>query len=83
MALILTVSVIKQLKGVPKVDQTRLLTRLRTVAAAPDARHPGTIQMVGHPDVWLIMQCDWRAIYTITEGDVVITRIAHRREAYE
>ena len=83
MTLILGIPVIKELKKLPKLEQTRLLARLKTIAAAPDARHPGTTQMVGQTNAWRVRQGDWRAVYAITEGDVVVTRIAHRKEVYE
>ena len=82
LTLILTIPIIKQLKELPKADQTRLLIRLETVAAAPEARHPATIQLVGQPNAWRVRQGDWRAIYTIIEGDVIVTRIAHRKKVY-
>ena len=83
MGLVIPLSVAKQVKGLPKADQARLVKRLETIAMAPEARHPGTTEMVGQPGVWRVRQGDWRAVYEIVEGHVIVARVGHRREVYE
>jgi mRNA-degrading endonuclease RelE of RelBE toxin-antitoxin system len=38
--------------------------------------------MVGRPGVWRVRRGDWRAVYRVERGDVVVDRVAHRREVY-
>ncbi len=82
MALLLPPVVFKQLAGLPKADAKRMLDRLNAIAAAPDAQHPGVTAIVGETDTFRVRQGDWRAIYTIDGADVIVDRVAHRREVY-
>jgi len=52
------------------------------VAADPERRHPFATEMVGRPGVWRARKGDWRAVYRVEGGDVVVDRVAHRREVY-
>ena len=81
-ALLLPPAVFKQLAGLPKADAKRLLERPRTIAAAPDARHAGVMALVGEAGAFRVRQGDWRAVFTISEGDVIVDRVAHRRDVY-
>ncbi len=80
MALLLPPAVFKQLAGLPKADAKRLLDRLRTIAAAPEAQHAGVTALVGEAGTFRVRQGDWRAVFTISEGEVIVDRAAHRRE---
>lgn len=82
MALILPAAVFKQLASLPKADARCLLDRLSAIAAAPDAQHPGVTAMVGEAGTFRVRQGDWRAVYTIDGADVIVDRVAHRREVY-
>ena len=73
---VIPIPVAKQLRPVPEADQDRLLIRLGTIAAAPEARHPATTQMVGRPGAWRVGQGDRRAIYAIVGSDVIVARDA-------
>jgi mRNA-degrading endonuclease RelE of RelBE toxin-antitoxin system len=59
------------------------MERLRTIAAAPDTQHPNVLPLVGRPGVFRVRQGNWRAMFRIEDTDVVLIRVAHRREAYE
>jgi mRNA-degrading endonuclease RelE of RelBE toxin-antitoxin system len=59
------------------------MKRLRAIVAAPNSRHPSVVPLVGRPGVFRVRQGDWRALFRIEDADVVLIRVAHRREAYE
>jgi mRNA interferase RelE/StbE len=45
---------------------------------------PGFKKLMGYRNYWRIRVGDWRIVYTIDDGEHVVTvmRIAHRREVY-
>jgi mRNA interferase RelE/StbE len=83
MALLLPLRVEKQLEALPRAERRRLLERLRAIAVAPERQHPNVLPLVGRPGVFRVRQGDWRALFRIEDTDVVVVRVAHRREAYE
>ena len=83
MPLLIPLRVAKQLEALPRADRTRLLERLETIAATPDGQHPNVLPLVGKLGVFRVRQGDWRALFRIEDPDVVVIRVAHRREAYE
>lgn len=84
MTLILPRTVVKEALTMPKRERTQLMARLEAIAADPIAAHAGVIAMKGEPAGQLrVRQGDWRAIFTVDNGDVVVIRIAHRREVYD
>ncbi|HTW69230.1 MAG TPA: type II toxin-antitoxin system RelE/ParE family toxin [Acetobacteraceae bacterium] len=82
MALLIPALVEKQLAAMPKADARRLRDRLQAIAAAPTAQHPNVLPLVGRPGAFRVRQGDWRAVFSIEQGDVLVDRIAHRREIY-
>jgi mRNA interferase RelE/StbE len=52
---------------------------------AENSRPPGCKKLRGYKDHWRIRVGDWRVLYVIDDAakHVSITRVAHRREAYE
>jgi len=72
----------KQLAGLPRADAGRLLERLQLIAAAPDQRHPNVATLSGEADTYRLRQGQWRAVFSIEDGDVIVDRVAHRREVY-
>ena len=72
----------KQLAGVPRADAGRLLERLQRIAAAPDERHPNVVPLSGEAGSYRLRQGSWRAVFSIEEDDVILDRVAHRREVY-
>ena len=82
MALIMPSRVFKQLSALPKADARRLLDRLERIALAPDAMHLGVTALVGEMSVYRVRHGDWRAVFRIADGDVIVDRVAHRREVY-
>ena len=64
-----------------------LFTRVdrKILALAENPRPSGCKKLKGYKDQWRVRVGDWRALYIIDDAAklVTITRIAHRREAYE
>lgn len=82
MALLIPPDVVKQLADLPKADRRRLLDALEQVAAAPTEHLPFVTQLVGQAGVWRLRKGDWRAVYRVQDGDVIVDRVGHRREVY-
>ena len=80
MALLIPPTVFKQLAAMPKADARRLLYRLEKIADAPEKPHPNVVPLAGEPGVFRVRQGNWRAVFSIEEGDVILDRVAHRRE---
>lgn len=83
MPILIPLRVANQLEALPRGDRIRLMERLKTIAAAPDRQHPNVLPLVSRPGVFRAHQGDWRAMFRIEDSDVVLIRVAHRREAYE
>jgi mRNA-degrading endonuclease RelE of RelBE toxin-antitoxin system len=66
----------------PKADALRLLDRLEAIAGSPNAQHPNVTALLGSQGVFRVRQGDWRAVFSIEDGDVIVDRVAHRREVY-
>lgn len=82
MALLIPPRIVKQLSGMPKADAERLLKRLKEIAAMPDGQHPSVVAMAGEAGVFRVRQGDWRAVYAVEGGDIILERVMHRREVY-
>ncbi len=82
MTLIIPPRVYKQIAAMPKADARRLMERLTKIAEAPDAPHSSMTALVGESGVFRVRQGDWRAVLSIEDGDVILDRVAHRREVY-
>jgi mRNA interferase RelE/StbE len=63
--------------------QARLDKALDKLAANP--RPPGTRKLEGQDNMWRIRVGDYRIVYSIYEGRLVVlvVAIAHRREVYD
>ena len=73
---------IRDLKALPK----QILARIEKAMARlqMDPRPPGAKKLVGYENEWRLRVGDYRVLYLIDDGfrQVIIARIAHRREAY-
>jgi len=76
-------------KAVDWLEDCRDARLKRRIADAIDAltvkpRPPGCVKLVGEENVWRVRVGDYRILYEIQEGRLVVLviRIAHRREAY-
>jgi len=73
----------KELRVLPSDVIGRLLPRIRELTQDP--RHAGCKKLHGYKDRWRIRLGNYRVVYTIDDGrkTVDITRVAHRKDAYE
>jgi mRNA interferase RelE/StbE len=60
----------------------RLRARLERIAENPLAPHIGVKPLVGRPGVFRVRQGDWRAVYSIDDGDVIVERVGDRKVVY-
>ena len=73
----------KELEGLPNSVLARAVRKMEYLADNP--RPAGCKKLKGNRDLWRIRVGDWRILYIIDDGVklISVTRIAHRREAYE
>jgi len=73
----------KELRVLPSDVIGRLLPRIRELTQDP--RPAGCKKLHGYKDRWRIRLGNYRVVYTIDDGrkTVDITRVAHRKDAYE
>lgn len=73
-------SVAKDLRGIPKADVRRILSRMR--ALRDDPRAPGCEKLSGNSDLYRVRQGVYRIIYAILEAQVVVevVKVGHRSE---
>jgi mRNA interferase RelE/StbE len=79
MALLIPPAVFKQLAVMPRADAERLLNRLERIAEAPGGHH---VALAGTIGSYRVRQGNWRAVFSIEDGDVILDRVGHRREVY-
>ncbi len=74
-------SAVKELEGLPLSQRRRVVTRMRRLAT--DLRPPGCEKLSGE-EKYRIRQGPYRVLFTIDDPsyEVVIVRIAHRRDVY-
>jgi mRNA interferase RelE/StbE len=84
MALLLSPAAVKALLAMPRREREQLKARLDAIAAEPAAQHPSVTALQGEPrGRFRVRQGDYRAVFRIDGADLVVDRIAHRREVYE
>ena len=82
MALIIPPRVAKAFAALPRADAKRLHARLVRIAENPLAPQVGVKPLVGRPGVFRVRQGDWRAVYSIEDGDVIVERVGDRKVVY-
>jgi mRNA interferase RelE/StbE len=72
----------KALKKLPKRVQRRIV--LATEASGVNPRPLQSLKMQGQDNLWRIRVGDYRIVYTIEDGQliVLVIRIAHRKDVY-
>ncbi|HEY6341966.1 MAG TPA: type II toxin-antitoxin system RelE/ParE family toxin [Bryobacteraceae bacterium] len=72
----------KELDALDDALFRRVDPRILDLAETP--RPPGCKKLMGYRNYWRIRVGDWRIVYTIDDGEHVVTviRVAHRREVY-
>ena len=84
MTLLLSPVAVKALLAMPRREREQLKARLDAIAAEPAGQPPSVTALQGEPRGRLrVRQGDYRAVFRIDGADVVVDRIAHRREVYE
>jgi mRNA interferase RelE/StbE len=75
-------SVAKDLRGIPKTDVRRILTRIE--ALRNDPRAAGCEKLAGGDELYRVRQGSYRIVYAIHDEHVVVEviRVGHRREVY-
>jgi mRNA interferase RelE/StbE len=82
-ALIIPPHVVVEFVAMPRVDAKRLRARLERIAGNPTARHVGVKPLAGLPGRYRVRQGNWRAVYAIKDGNVIVGRVGHRKEVYQ
>ena len=74
-------SVYKDLKGIPKNDLKRILTRIENLA--DDPRPAGSEKLTGQ-EFYRIRQGNFRIVYSIQDNELAIwvIKVGHRKEVY-
>ena len=74
-------SVAKDLRGIPKTDVERILSRIEALRDEP---RPQGSEKLSAQERYRIRQGNYRIIYGIEEAEVVveIVKVGHRREVY-
>ena len=72
----------RDLKGLPAQIRARIEKAIAGLQTNP--RPPGAKKLVGYENEYRLRVGDYRVLYLVNDGShqVVIARIAHRREAY-
>lgn len=73
-------SVAKDLRGIPKADVKRILSRMQ--ALCDDPRAPGCEKLAGNSELYRVRQRAYRIVYTILDAQVVVevVKVGHRGE---
>ena len=73
----------KELEALPDNVLARVLPKIDLLRSVP--RPAGCKKLNGYKDHWRIRVGDWRVVYIIDDAAklINITRIAHRRDAYD
>ena len=73
---------VKELAAIDAVQRRRIARRIDALQENP--RPPGAIRLAGHDDLWRLRVGDYRIIYAIDGGALVILviRVGHQREIY-
>jgi mRNA interferase RelE/StbE len=79
----LTSAAAKQVRKLDGAARARVLRALAQLADEP--RPSGVKKLVGTDNAWRIRVGDYRVIYEINDGVVVVVvfRVAHRRDVYD
>jgi mRNA interferase RelE/StbE len=75
-------SAARELAVLPKSIQQRIKTKIDSLALNPHP--PGSAKMEGAGNVYRIRIGDYRVVYSIDRGEliVLVIRVRHRREVY-
>ena len=74
-------SAVKELESVPKKDQSKIVSKIRSLA--DDPRPPGSQKLSGD-EKYRIRQGVYRILYLIEDEEliIIVVKIAHRKDVY-
>jgi mRNA-degrading endonuclease RelE of RelBE toxin-antitoxin system len=81
-ALIIPPHVLVQFAAIPRLDAQRLRERLERIAEDPRSPQIGAKPMAGLPGRYRVRQGNWRPVYTIKDGHVIVGLVGNRKEVY-
>ena len=75
-------SVEKELRKLPKSTLTAIVSKIQKLAENPKPN--GSVKLRGATNLYRIRHSDYRIIYRINDGELVIIviKVAHRRDVY-
>ncbi len=75
-------SVAKDLRGIPKADVKRVLSRMQALRENP--RGPGCEKLAGNAELYRVRQGVYRIVYSIDDLRVIVevVKVGHRGEVY-
>jgi mRNA interferase RelE/StbE len=79
---VLTPAADRQLAKLP--GQAREMVAAAIVTLASNPRPPGCVKLAGAADLWRVRVRDYRVIYTVVAGDLIVTvvKIGNRKDVY-
>jgi mRNA interferase RelE/StbE len=79
---LLTPAADRQLARLPR--QAREMVAAAIVTLASNPQPPGSAKLAGAGDLWRIRVRDYRVVYTVRSGELVVTvvKIGNRKEVY-
>ena len=82
MKIVFRPAALKALDKLPKRDAVALSAKIAAYAANPAAATNVKALQGVRPPMYRLRHGDWRALFAITDGEIVVEEIKHRREAY-
>ncbi len=75
-------SVVKELKKLPHDIRVAIVSKIMALAGNPQPN--GSVKLRGSSDLYRIRHADYRIIYSIKSGELIILiiKVAHRKEVY-
>jgi mRNA interferase RelE/StbE len=75
-------SVLKDLKKLPKTIRVAIVKKIQSLTDNPQPN--GSVKLRGASNIYRIRHTDYRIIYSIESGELVIfiIKVAHRKEVY-
>jgi mRNA interferase RelE/StbE len=80
MELFVTPRARKDLRALPAKDRSSLIARLKDYATRGAGQDVGPIR--GSPGLFRLRYGDWRAIFSVESGTMIVKRVRHRRDVY-
>jgi mRNA interferase RelE/StbE len=80
MELLVTPRARKDLRALPAKDRSSLIARLKDYATRGTGQDVGAIR--GSPGLFRLRCGDWRAIFSVERGTMIVKRVRHRRDVY-